>query len=141
MTSTLAFWTAHFCVHLLYNDRKYLIHFLKLSNNWFIQYLFLPWQERWFDAFVFMIVRKCSLLMSGKVYICEHWFIIFFVNTDIGIQFFQMCLAQIRSGDSRCRDHNYGSVIYNYLCNQCLSPLNCEFETSMTRCTRYNIMW
>ena len=26
-------------------------------------------------------------------------------------------------------DHSYGSWIYNYLCNQCLSPQCCEFES------------
>jgi len=36
----------------------------------------------------------------------------------------------------------YGSWIYNYLCNQCLSPLMLWVQTPfMARCTRYNIMW
>ena len=38
----------------------------------------------------------------------------------------------------------YGSWIYNYLCNQCLSPITlCIRITFMARCsgTRYNIMW
>ena len=36
----------------------------------------------------------------------------------------------------------YGSWIYNYLCNQCLSPLKLWVWTLfMARCTRYNIMW
>jgi hypothetical protein len=37
---------------------------------------------------------------------------------------------------------SYGSWIYNYLCNECLSPLTLWVRTPfMTRCTRYNIMW
>jgi len=37
---------------------------------------------------------------------------------------------------------SYGSWIYNYLCNQCLSLLKLWVRTPfMTRCTRYNIMW
>ena len=37
---------------------------------------------------------------------------------------------------------SYGSWIYNYLCNQCLSPLKVWVLTSFkARCTRYNIMW
>jgi len=37
---------------------------------------------------------------------------------------------------------SYGSWIYNYLCNQCLSPLKLWVRTPlMERCTRYNIMW
>ena len=36
----------------------------------------------------------------------------------------------------------YGSWIYNYLCNQCLSPLKLWVRTLfMARCTWYNIMW
>jgi hypothetical protein len=37
---------------------------------------------------------------------------------------------------------SYGSWIYNYLCNQCLSPLTLRVPNPfMGRCTRYNIMW
>ena len=36
---------------------------------------------------------------------------------------------------------SYDSWIYNYLCNQCLSPLTLWVRISlMARCTRYNIM-
>jgi hypothetical protein len=37
---------------------------------------------------------------------------------------------------------SYGSWIYNYLCNQCLSPLKLWVRTLfMARCTWYNIRW
>jgi hypothetical protein len=37
---------------------------------------------------------------------------------------------------------SYGSWIYNYLCNQCLSLLKLWVRISfMARCTWYNIMW
>jgi len=37
---------------------------------------------------------------------------------------------------------SYGSWIYNYLCNQCRSPIKLWVRTRlMVRCTRYNIMW
>jgi hypothetical protein len=37
---------------------------------------------------------------------------------------------------------SHGSWIYNYLYNQCLSPLKLWVRTPlMARCTRYNIMW
>jgi hypothetical protein len=40
------------------------------------------------------------------------------------------------------RSWSYGSWIYNYLCNQCLSPLKLwVWIQLMARCTRYNIMW
>ena len=36
----------------------------------------------------------------------------------------------------------YGSWIYNYLCNQCLSPLKLwVWAPFMARCSWYNIMW
>ena len=36
----------------------------------------------------------------------------------------------------------YGSWVFNYLCNQCLSLLKLWVRTPfMARCTRYNIMW
>jgi hypothetical protein len=31
--------------------------------------------------------------------------------------------------------------LYNYLCNQCLSPLKLVCILLMVRCTQYNIMW
>jgi len=37
---------------------------------------------------------------------------------------------------------SYGSWIYNYLCNHCLSLLTLQVQTPfMSRCTQYNIMW
>jgi hypothetical protein len=37
---------------------------------------------------------------------------------------------------------SYGSWIYHYLCNQCLSPLKLWVRTLfMVRCTRYNFIW
>jgi len=36
---------------------------------------------------------------------------------------------------------SYGSCIYNYLCNQCLSPLTWVRTLAQARCTWYNIMW
>ena len=37
---------------------------------------------------------------------------------------------------------SHGSWIYNYLYNQCLSPLKLWIRTPLKeRCTRYNIMW
>jgi hypothetical protein len=37
---------------------------------------------------------------------------------------------------------SYGSWIYNYLCNQCISPLKLwVWIPHMVRCTRCNIMW
>jgi hypothetical protein len=37
---------------------------------------------------------------------------------------------------------SYSSWIYNYLCNQCLSPLKLLVQTLfMARCVWYNIMW
>jgi len=40
------------------------------------------------------------------------------------------------------RSWSYGSRIYDYMCNQCLSPLKLWVRILlMARCTGYNIMW
>ena len=36
---------------------------------------------------------------------------------------------------------SYGSWIYNYLCNQCLSPLSCEFESRSWRDVLDTTLW
>ena len=42
----------------------------------------------------------------------------------------------------RRRPWSYGSWTYNYLCNQCLSPLKLLVRNPlMVRCTRYNTKW
>jgi hypothetical protein len=49
------------------------------------------------------------------------------------------CIFKIREGLSW--SWSYGSWIYNYLCNQCLSLLTLWVQTLfMARCTRYNIL-
>ena len=53
-------------------------------------------------------------------------------NFVFSVQFFIGCR----------RGRDYGSWIYNYLCNQCLSPQKLWVRTPfMARCTRYNIVW
>jgi hypothetical protein len=51
-----------------------------------------------------------------------------------------LCLFLAKEGSSWL--WSYGSWIYNYLCNLCLSPLTLWIWVSlMARCTRYNIIW
>jgi len=48
----------------------------------------------------------------------------------------------MRSNELPSSSWSYGSWIYNYLCNHCLSLLKLWLLTLfMARCTRYNIMW
>ena len=48
---------------------------------------------------------------------------------------------RIKGQGRRGRDQAYRSWKYNYLCNQCLSPIKLEVRTPfMARCTRDNIM-
>jgi len=48
----------------------------------------------------------------------------------------------ILNGGRHGRDHIYGSWIYNYIWNQCLSPLTLWVQIPlMGRCTRYKFMW
>ena len=44
------------------------------------------------------------------------------------------------SGSSWSWSYGTFSWIYNYMCNQCLSPLKLRIQL-MAMCTRYNIMW
>ena len=67
--------------------------------------------------------------------------------TDVGSGWYIFCFVILvisypikRLGPSW--SWSYGSWIYNYLCNQCLTPLTLWVRTPfMVRCTRYNIMW
>jgi len=54
---------------------------------------------------------------------------------DILIGCFASTKLVLERGPSWLR--SYGSWIYNYLCNQCLSPLMLRVQISI----RYNIMW
>jgi len=57
-----------------------------------------------------------------------------FVYTSIQLQVFKKTFSNLRSPQKMSP--------YNYLCNQCLSPLKLWVRTtSMARCTRYSIMW
>jgi len=63
---------------------------------------------------------------------------LFKVSLDIIVQFIRYNFLFEGSSWS----WSYGSWIYNYLCNQCLSPLKLwVWIPLMARCTRYNIMW
>jgi len=47
--------------------------------------------------------------------------------------------VQLSREGRRGRDH---TVVYNYLCNQCLSPLKLwDRPPFIARCTRYRIRW
>jgi len=51
-------------------------------------------------------------------------------------------LMYVRFNKTKGQSWSYCSWIYNYLCNQCLSPLKLWVQTPfMERCTWYNIMW
>jgi len=53
-----------------------------------------------------------------------------------------ICLSQWFTCIAQGLSWSYGSWIYNYLCNPCLSPLTLwVWIQLMVRCSRYNIMW
>ena len=73
-------------------------------------------------------------------FICEKVFNINRLTTDQchGVVFGECRALCTISGSS----WSCGSWIYNYLCNQCLSPLTLRVQIPlMARCTWYNIMW
>jgi hypothetical protein len=57
------------------------------------------------------------------------------------------CLSKViyvplpKSSEGPLWSGSYGSWIYNYLCNQCISPLTLCSNPAQARCIRYNIMW
>ena len=91
----------------------------------------------------------------------RYWVLFFFLHSNVpfGQHLFEKWLIKIRNIYFYILFHTnsafyivvsggpswswfYGSCIYNYLCNQCPSPLKLWDGTSfMARCTRYNIMW
>jgi hypothetical protein len=69
-------------------------------------------------------------------------------ESKVMVDWIQVCLApqqchQLEPTDSgKSWSWSYGSWIYNYMCNQCLSPLTLWVRIQlMAKCTRYNIMW
>ena len=61
-----------------------------------------------------------------------------FLGHNIVYRFVPWC----RGGPSWSVSWSYGSWIYNYLCNQCISPRTLWDRIQlMTRCTRCNITW
>jgi len=55
---------------------------------------------------------------------------------------FLIIFLPYQCGPSWSWSWTYGSWIYNYMCNQCPSPLKLWFRTQfMARCTWFNIMW
>ena len=56
------------------------------------------------------------------------------------ILYYNICIFNDDKGPSWSL--SYVSWIYNYLCNQCISPLTLWVRILLVaRCTRYNIMW
>jgi hypothetical protein len=66
----------------------------------------------------------------------------YILGIDISILFLSIFLFAMQSVKGLSWSWSYGVWIYNYLCNQCLSPLTLWVRTRfMGRCTRWNIMW
>jgi hypothetical protein len=66
------------------------------------------------------------------------------LGLDVGL-WYLMPFSTIFRGDQFYwwrKQKSYASWIYNYLCNQCLSPLTLwVWIPFMVKCTGYNIMW
>ena len=108
------------------------IHFSAVYN----QCWYNKWSIVWFSRpqlclFKILIQPKCHLL---QVY-CR------FLRKDMCFNNFYRDY-EISSRKRLSWSWSYGSWIYNYLCNQCLSRLKLWVWTPFVgRCTRYNIMW
>ena len=107
--------------HLL-QTHLVLIHiYLELHQGWPVTYIwkgdiYLPWTPPGLSSGLF---KSLSHRLQTSKCICGIWTIYCYEGLS----------------------WSYGSWIYNYLCNQCLSPLKLWVRIPfMARCTRYN-MW
>ena len=97
----------------------------------------------------FKLTTLVLLLNSAYVKLCEELYIVaFFVRFyksmveyfRPSLIFWNVHMIYIYKGSSW--SWSYGSWIYNYLCNQCLSPLNVmSSNPTHAWCTHYTIMW
>ena len=88
-------------------------------------------------AFTFWIFRLLKVIYN----IFKYTEIRSFYNNALKITSVSIDLS-LSYGEGRGWSWSYGSWIYSYLCNQCLSPLKLWVRIPlMARCTQYNIMW
>ena len=90
-----------------------------------VLYLWWEWNKQFHTALFHVIYLLYSMLNFKIHFSCNRFWYIY----------------NIIRGLSSSR--SYGSWIYNYLCNQCLSALTnvVSSNRAYARCTRYNIMW
>ena len=79
--------------------------------------------------------RQLKQIYIERFFVCYKCHISYSINRNIGRQF----VFLLWGGPSW--PWSYGSWIYNYLCNQCLSPLMWVRISIRARWTWYNIMW
>ena len=90
-----------------------------------VLYLWWEWNTQFHTA-LFQVIYLFYSMLNFKIHFsCNRFWYIY----------------NIIRGLSSSR--SYGSWIYNYLCNQCLSALTkvVSSNRAYTRCTRYNITW
>jgi len=82
------------------------------------------------------------LILSRTVSLTTHWYWLVVKLTFITLLLHLTISNVLHIYQGPPWSLSYCSWIYNYMCNQCLSPLKWLVRTQfMTRCTRYNIMW
>jgi hypothetical protein len=111
----------------------FLLQFFQMYNAYVLfQLSFLPDTNDWQASILYPIWLK--------LHVCS----IFFFSLVMHLHLKTYCMGHIRVHIFREPSWSwlYGSWIYNYLCNQCLSPQKLWVWTPfMTRYTWYNIMW
>jgi len=71
-----------------------------------------------------------------------NWFINWLQTCSASIFPFTTFITSIVQSSCPSWPWSYGSLIFNFLCNQCILSLKLWVRTPfMARCTRYNIMW
>jgi hypothetical protein len=98
------------------------------------------------DITFFAYQFKCLPFIRSLTYDIYSVSILLIVSHHRNISFVDHCLFFGSFSFGRCMgpswSWSYGSWIYSYLCNQCMSPLKLWARIPlMVRSTRYNIMW
>jgi hypothetical protein len=136
-------WNKGYFVNIKHLVKKinYCLWFAKISNCNIVKTCHKCWNEskrsvlslpfKWSSIFVAILNHSRTIMDS--IYSFHN-------NSRFNIRCYRYGKIKCYLGPSW--SWSYCSWIYNYLCNQFLSPLKLSVRTPfMTRCTRYNNMW
>ena len=133
---------------IMLTNTEWLLLYRTGSQWWFFPPLTLLEWMRGLSYVNLKMFMEIPLFYYGCHHDCDHMVVQFTATCTISAYHHWCCEFESRSWrgvlhrDGPLWSWSYCSQIYNYLCNQCLSPLQFWVRILlMARCTRYNIMW